>query len=76
MSDTDSMARDVRAGYIAWCRGEVPARMVGEHFDQFIARIKAEAWDEGWCTAAEAAPGDVWFPAWDHQANPYREEER
>ena len=43
-------------------------------FERGLARIKAEAWDEGWCTAAEAAPGDVWFPAWDHQTNPYREE--
>lgn len=39
-----------------------------------IARIKAEAWDEGWFTAADEARGDVWFPAWGRQTNPYREE--
>ena len=43
-------------------------------FDRFIARIKAEAWDEGWFTAADEARGDVWFPAWGRQTNPYREE--
>lgn len=43
MSDADNMARDARAGYIAWCRGEVPAKMAGADFDRMIARIKAEA---------------------------------
>ena len=49
------------------------AEQVAE-FERGIARIKADAWDEGWFTAAAEARGDVWFPAWGRQANPYREE--
>lgn len=41
--ETDLEARDVRAGYIEWCRGELPRGMAGEKFDQFIKRIKADA---------------------------------
>lgn len=52
----------------SWCRDDALAE-----FDRFIARIKAEAWDEG-RGAFDEAPGGVWFPVWDHQANPYREE--
>ena len=65
----------VREFYVeaAYALGTDPSEGVRE-FDRFIARIKAEAWDEGWFTAADEARGDVWFPAWGRQTNPYREE--
>ena len=37
-------------------------------------RVDSDAWDGGWFTAAAEARGDVWFPAWGRQSNPYREE--
>ena len=70
--------RDLRRAYTE-AAGATPtqepyyAEQVAE-FERGIARIKAEAWDEGWFTAADEARGDVWFPAWGRQANPYREE--
>lgn len=42
-SDTELEARDIRAGYIAWCRGELPAALAEEKFDRFIAKVKADA---------------------------------
>lgn len=42
-SDTELEARDIRAGYIAWCRGELPAVLAGEKFDRLIAKVKADA---------------------------------
>lgn len=45
-------------GYITdrWANSRQP------EFDRFVARIKAEAWDEGFCAAGE-------------QTNPYDEED-
>lgn len=67
MSDIDSMARDVRAGYIAWCRGEVPKEQAVADFDRFIARVKAEAAAGALRSAAEdtrgQAPGEPWAGA-------------
>lgn len=37
-----------------------------------IERIRAEAWERGWETAVEQAPGDVFFDEWHYQTNPYR----
>jgi len=31
----------------------------------------AAAWNEGFSTAVEAAPGDLWVSAWDDIVNPY-----
>ena len=52
-----------------WCRDDALAE-----FDRFIARIKAEAWDEG-CEALEEARRWDNAEPWQHlTANPYREE--
>lgn len=42
-SDAELEARDIRAGYISWCRGELPVVLAGEKFDRFIAKVKADA---------------------------------
>lgn len=45
-SDTELEARDIRDGYIVWCRGELTRDMAGEKFDRFIAKVKADARNE------------------------------
>lgn len=45
-SDTELEARDIRAGYISWCRGELSRDMAGEKFDRFINKVKADAASE------------------------------
>ena len=42
-SDLEATARDIRTGYVAWCRGEVPESQAAADLDRFIARVKAEA---------------------------------
>ena len=41
-SDLEATVRDVRVGYIAWCRGEITRAQAATDFDRFIARVKAE----------------------------------
>ena len=43
-------------------------------FDRFIAKVKAEAWDEGHDAATDEAPDGVWPDAWIDAHNPYRQE--
>lgn len=74
-SDTELEARDIRAGYIAWCRGELPRDMAGEKFDRFIAKVEADAWDEGLQAGWEECqnPGPFVNDWWDSKApNPHR----
>lgn len=43
-------------------------------FDRWLAKVKAEAWDEGHDAATDAAPDGVWPDAWIGAHNPYRQE--
>lgn len=43
-------------------------------FNRFVARIKAEAWDEGFVAGANADMGDYEHPP-EIVTNPYREED-
>lgn len=36
------------------------------------AKIRADAWDEGFAATTDAAPEDVWFASWNALNNPYR----
>lgn len=54
-SDLEATARDIRTGYVAWCRGEVPESQAAADFDRFIARVKAEVLRE----AAESTRGEA-----------------
>jgi hypothetical protein len=40
---------------------------------ELIREAQAAAWDEGHDAATSAAPEDVWFGAWSHTHNPYRD---
>ena len=65
----------VREFYVeaAYALGTDPSEGVRE-FDRFIARIKAEAWDEGaQAGSADARAVNPGYPA--PTPNPYREEE-
>lgn len=43
MNDRGMRRYDIRAGYVAWCRGEVSAAEAGEAFDHFLAQVEANA---------------------------------
>ena len=43
-------------------------------FNRFVARIKAEAWDDGFCAAEEQHDGFAGVSGWT-KTNPYREED-
>lgn len=42
-------------------------------FNRFVARVKAEAWHEGFCAAEEQHDGFAGVSGW-IKANPYRDE--
>ena len=75
MSDLELKAYDIKAGYVAWCRGEITKQQAEAAFDCFVRALKAEAWDEAIGDARARLPLGTWGEQELRDANPYRDRE-
>lgn len=80
MNDLELKAYDIKAGYVAWCRGEITKQQAEEAFDWFVRALKAEAWDEGYEAGSNdveahlaALHGHTDYDEYEDTPNPYRD---
>ena len=77
MSDLELKAYDIKAGYVAWCRGEITKQQAEAAFDWFACALKAEAWDDGYEAGADDeaahARGVTTAELSQYTRNPYRD---
>lgn len=77
MSDYTPTNVEVRVAYVAYRSSAdtlqqartLHTPIFGPEFDRWLAEVKAEAWEEGWCQKSLQVDGYEWD--W----NPYRDEE-
>lgn len=76
MNDLELKAYDIKAGYVAWCRGEVARQQAEEAFDWFVRALKADAWDEAYWQGVEdeRTAEAVQMGVGPNRNNPYRED--